>query len=137
MKGWDQSGACLPAQAGGRRPARSGQLLGELDRGADFADADEDFRAQVGGGRVAAAVLGHEPLHRFLKAVLAQAGAAFVQMLADLRSVDVANLAVQIAVDPFQYLGTRRLVWLSAAHRPSSPGREASEPVCAKPRSDA
>src|SRR3984957_13411488 len=112
-------------------------LLGELDGGADLADADEDFRAQVRGGRAAAAGLGHQPLHRFLEAVLAQAGAAFVQMLPDLRAVDVADLTVQIAVDPFQHLGTRRLVWLSAAHRPSSPGREASEPVCAKPRSDA
>src|SRR5580693_8335008 len=113
------------------------RLLRELDRRPDFTDTDENFRAQVGGRRVAAAVLGHEPLNRLLEAVLAQAGAAFVQMLADLRAVHVAQLAVQIAVDPLQYLGTRRLMWLSAAHRASSPGREASEPVRANPRSDA
>src|SRR5579871_6792281 len=78
------------AWIGGRPGSAAGpdrRLLGELDRGADFADADEDFRAQVGGGRVAAAVLGHEPLDRLLEAVLAQAGAAFVQVLADLRAV--------------------------------------------------
>ena len=34
-----------PGKSGGSR------LLSELDRGPDFPDADEDFRAQVGGGR--------------------------------------------------------------------------------------
>jgi len=99
------------------------RLLRELDRGPDFTDTDQNLRAQVGGRRVAAAVLGHEPLDRLLQAVLAQAGAAFVQMLTNLRAVHVADLAVEIAVDPLQYLGTRSLMWLSAAHRASSPGR--------------
>ena len=38
----------------------------------------------------------------------------------------VAYLAVDVAVDPVQYLGTRGLVGLAAAHRPSSPLAEAS-----------
>src|SRR6516164_9623228 len=107
-----------PGKSGGRR------LLSELDRGPDFPDADEDFRAQVGGRRLAPAVLGHEALNRLLETVLPQAGAAFVQVLADLRAVHIVKLAVQVTVDPVQHLGTRRLMWVSAAHRPSSPGRD-------------
>jgi hypothetical protein len=80
--------ALLLAKSGGSR------LLSELDRRPDFPDADQDFRAQVSRRRLAAAVLGHEALDRFLKTELAQAGAAFIQVLADFRAVRVAKLSV-------------------------------------------
>src|SRR5579864_5926198 len=103
----------------------TGRLLSELDSRADFPDADEYLGAQLGRRRIAAAVLLHDPFHRLLEAVLAQAGPALVQMLTDLGAVHVVQLAVQVAVDPVQHLGTRSLVGISAAHRPSSPTSEA------------
>src|ERR1700685_2072065 len=113
------------------------QLLSELDCRADFPDPDEDLRAQCRGRRVTTAVLLQHPLDRLFQAVFTQAGAALIKVLADLRAVHVAKFAVEVAVDPVEYLGTRRLMRISAAHRPSSPGAEASEPVLANPRSDA
>ena len=61
-------------------------LLSELDRGADFPDPDQNLGAQRGRRRVAAAVLGHQLLDRFLQAVFAQAGPALVEVLAQSRS---------------------------------------------------
>src|SRR5262245_49893215 len=101
-------------------------LLSELDRGADFRDADEDLGPQLGRRRVTAAVLLHYPLDRLLQAVLAQAGPALVQVLADLGAVQVVQLAVQVTVDPVEYFGTRSLMRVSAAHRPSSPASDAA-----------
>src|SRR5512142_1028242 len=96
-------------------------LLGELDSRADFPDPDENLGPQLGRRRVAAAVLLHHPLDRLFQAVLAQAGPALVQVLADLGAVQVFQLAVEVAIDPVEHLGTRGLVGVSAAHRPSSP----------------
>src|ERR1035441_10461401 len=109
-------------------------LLGELDGRADFPDPDENLRAQLSGRRITAAVLLHHALYYFFQAVFTQAGAALVEVLADLRAVHVV---FEVAIDPVQHLGTRRLVRVSAAHRASSPATEASEPVFARPRSDA
>src|SRR5450755_3940013 len=114
-----------------------GLLLSELDCCADFGDPEKDLRAQRRRRRVATAVLLQHPLDRLFQAILAQAGAALIKVLPDLRAVHVAKFTVEVAVDPVEYLGTRRLMRLSAAHRPSSPGAEASEPVLANPRSDA
>src|SRR5580704_9161341 len=129
---WHMRRNCLTPDKSGRR-----SLLSELDCRADFPDPDEDLRAQRRGGRVAAAVLLQHPLDRLFQAILAQAGAALIKVLPDLRAVHVAKFTVEVAVDPVEYLGTRRLMRFSAAHRPSSPGAEASEPVLANPRSDA
>src|SRR5260370_1345090 len=112
-------------------------LLSELDSRADFPDAEENLRAQLRWRRVAAAVLLHQAFDRLLQAVLAQTGAALIQVLADLGAAHVVQFAVQVAVDPLQHLGTWRLMGVSAAHRPSSPRAEASEAVLASPRSDA
>src|SRR5262249_11191832 len=120
-----------------RNAGSGGPLLGELDRGADFPDADENLGAQLSRRGVTAAVLLHHPLDHLLQAVLAQAGPALVQMLADLGAVQLVQFAVQVAVDPVQHLGTRSLVGVSAAHRPSSPDTEASEAARASPRSAA
>src|SRR5437763_4931438 len=109
------------ASSGGQPPAPPKPvLLSELDGGADFPDADEDLGAQFSRGRVAAAVLLHHPFDRLLQAVLAQAGPALVQVLADLGAIQIAQLAVQVAIHPVQHLSTRSLVRIPAAPRPSS-----------------
>src|SRR5580658_7117190 len=113
-----------------------GPLLSEFDARPDLLDADHDLRAELRGRRLAA-VLVHQALDRLLEAVLAQAGAALVQMLTDLGAIHVRQLAVQVVVDPVQDLGARRLVRLSATHRASSPAAAASGPVFTSPRSDA
>src|SRR5260370_5635255 len=112
-------------------------LLSELDSRADFPDADENLRAQLRWRRVAATVLLQHAFDRLFEAVLAQTGAALIQVLPDLHAVHVVQLAVQVAIDPVQNLSTRRLMGGSAAHRPSSPVEEASETVLASPRSAA
>src|SRR5450631_3386517 len=95
--------------------------FGDLDRGPDFLDPGQHLDPQVAGDLVMAAVLVHQPLDRLFQAVVPQARAALVEMLADLRHGRVPELAVQVGVDPVEYLATRSLVGLSAAHDASLP----------------
>ena len=61
------------------------------------------------------AMLLHYPLDRLLDCKLAQARAALVQVLADLRAVGVIQLAVQVTVDSVQHFGAWGLMRESAA----------------------
>src|SRR6266568_2971738 len=119
--------AQLPQSGAIRTASVDAPLLGELDSGADFPYPDENLLPKLRGRRVATAVLLHHALDRLLQAVLAQAGPALIQVLADLRAVEVVQLAVQVAVDPVKHLCTRGLMRVSAAHCTSSPDTEASE----------
>src|SRR6266567_2942297 len=87
-----------------------------LDFDLSLANADQDLTAQVGGGRVAAAVLGHQLLDGFLEPELPEAGTALVQVLADVLTVGGGHLTVNVVVDLLQDLATWHLVRLSAAH---------------------
>src|ERR1039458_9653651 len=115
-----ESGGCF-----GGKWARRGRLFagqfGDLDRGPDFLDPDQHLDPQVTGDVVVAAVLVHQPLDRLFQAVLPQARAALVEMLADLRLARGTELAVQVGVDPVEYLATRSLVGFPAAHDASLP----------------
>src|ERR1700722_8323099 len=95
-------------------------LFSNLNLGLDLPDSYQDLGAQLARRRVAAAVLGDQALHRLLKAILAQAGTALIEVLADVVAIVFRHLAVQVPVDALKYLATRRLVGLSAAHCPPS-----------------
>src|SRR5882757_7457704 len=100
----------------GNRPAAGGLAatgglfageFGDLDRGPDFLDPGQHLDPQVTGDLVVAAGLVHQPLDRLFQAELPQTGAALVEVLADRCLARVAELAVQVVVDPVEYLGTR------------------------------
>src|SRR6266566_1062018 len=91
-------------------------VLGDLELGPDLLDPDEHLGPQAARSRLGSAALVHQPLHGLLEAVLAQAGAALFQVLADLRVAIDLDLAIEIGVHARQYLGTRHVVGLTAAH---------------------
>src|ERR1700730_3154001 len=118
-----------------RRPVSGryvrGGLFGYFDLGLDLLDTHQNLAAQLARHRVAPAVLGDEPFHRFLKAVLAQTGPALVEVLPDVVAVVFRYLAIEIPVHQVEYLVTRRLVGLSAAHCPPSSAFARTRPCSA------
>src|SRR5215469_4194424 len=116
----------LPARTPGQ-PTPGGRrlidpVLGDLELGPDGLDPDQHLGAQPAGRGLGAAALVHQPLHDVFQAVLAQARAALIEMLADLVVSLVFDLVVEVGVQAGQYLATRHLVGLAAAHSASFPG---------------
>src|SRR3984957_18136708 len=93
----------------------------DLDGGPHFLDPGQHLDPKVTGNLVVAAGLVHQALDRLFQAVLPQARAALVEMLADLRVTRGAELAIQVGVDPVEYLAARSLVGFPAAHDASLP----------------
>src|SRR5215471_15411305 len=92
------------------------ELVGKLDLRLKLSDPDQHLAAQSGGRRITAAMFRDQTLDRFLKAELAQARPALVQVLSDAFAVGVGQLPVQVPVHPVQYLATRYFVRVPAAH---------------------
>src|ERR1700680_1758065 len=95
--------ACLEGRPGtaGRNAGSAG---GEVDPYG--LDPGQDLGAQAVRPPFLPAGPGDGPLVDPLKAVLAQAGTAFVEMDLDLRARSRVDLAVKVGIDPVEHLGT-------------------------------
>src|SRR5215472_7908859 len=92
------------------------ELFGELDLRLKLPDPHQHLAAQFGGHWITAAMFRDQTLDRFLKAELAQARPALVQVLPDAFAVGIGQLPIQVPVHPVQYLAARYIVWVPAAH---------------------
>src|SRR5206468_4647608 len=88
----------------------------------DLLDAGHHLDPQLLRGLVIPAALVHQLLDDLFQAVLTQAGAALVEVLADLGPARRIQLLIQVRVELRKHLGTGRFVRLPAAHVVSSPG---------------
>src|SRR5664280_2766794 len=91
-----------------------GSNLVDLD--AHCAQPHQHPAAQPLGRGVVAAAPGNQRLDLPLEAVLAQTGRALVQVHADLASIVVGYLTVEVEVNLLDHLSTVGLVWTTAAH---------------------
>src|SRR5215469_8187750 len=115
------------------------QLLDDFNLRLNLPDAHHHFAAQFCRDRIASAMLSHQTLDDLFQPELPQAWPALVKVLPDALTVRERHLAVQVPVDAFQYLTTRHVVWVPAAHDlPSSvPADSVWAPCTAAPSASA
>src|SRR5215469_8012936 len=105
----------------GREPPGQALVAGDLEFGPDLTDPDQHLGPERARRRLRAAPL-HQPLHGLFQAVFTQARPALIKMLADLGESLVLDLTVEVVIQACQYLATRHVMWLAAAHPASVPG---------------
>src|SRR6266487_2204085 len=96
----------------------------------DLPDAGHHLDPQLLRGLVVPAALVHQLLDDLFQAVLTQARAALVEVLADLGAARRVQLLVQVPVELRKHLGTGRFVRFAAAHAVSSPGPLSAREGC-------
>src|ERR1700754_1013915 len=116
--GLTASGPRTRSPRGPADPVRVSLRLGDLR--SHLLDAAEHLAPQIGRDRIASARLADELLDHFFETVLAQARAALVEVLPDLRAAPLCEFSVEIGIDLGEHFVTRLLVGVSAAHAESS-----------------